>query len=120
MQTDTLKSLMKEKRPSLVQFVIIDFSLKGDLNIHIKRQHGRFNCEICNLDFMKNTELAKHKESFHEMKNPFSCHICDGSYYHKGTLTRHIKIVYEGERKYKCSTCDRSYQEFKAIQTFHM
>ena len=71
MQTDTLKSLMKEKRPSLVQFVIIDFSLKGDLNVHIKRQHGRFNCEICNLDFMKNTELAKHKESFHEIKNPF-------------------------------------------------
>ena len=68
MQRDTLKSLMKEKRPSLVQFVIIDFSRKGDLNVDIKRQHGRFNCEICNLDFMKNTELAKHKESFHEMK----------------------------------------------------
>ncbi len=39
MQRDTLKSLMKEKRPSLVQFVIIDFSRKGDLNLHIKRQH---------------------------------------------------------------------------------
>ena len=61
MQTDTLKSLMKEKRPSLVQFVIIDFSLKGDLNVHIKRQHGRFNCEICNLDFMKNTIASEHK-----------------------------------------------------------
>ena len=33
------------------------FSQKGSLNLQIKRQH-----EICSMEFMKNTELAKHEK----------------------------------------------------------
>ena len=35
------------------------FSQKGSLNLQIKRQH-----EICSMEFMKNTELAKHEKRF--------------------------------------------------------
>ena len=99
---------------------------KDTLTRHIKLVYEgerKCKCTTCDRSIImscKNNELAKHKESFHEIKNPFLCHICDGSYYCKDTLTRHIKFVHEGERKYKCSTCDRSYQEFKAIQMFNM
>ncbi len=57
MQTDTLKSFMEEKKAFTCSICDYKFSQKGSLNLQIKRQH-----EICSMEFMKNTELAKHEK----------------------------------------------------------
>ena len=49
-----------------------------------------FQCSQCDMDFKRNSDLARHTRTAHSVEN-FPCMLCDKSYKRKDGLTRHVK-----------------------------
>ena len=89
-----------------------EFNLVSNLRRHQREQHigpkfnidfhegfhppKRFDCEKCELKFMRNTDLSRHIKSVHAEKI-HTCLECDMTLGRKDTLTRHVRAKHHKE-----------------------
>ena len=70
------------------EIYIINFKLKGDLNVHKKFEHTevkKFECQLCPSKFGEKGTLTKHINEVHENKKPFDWQLCPLKFGRKGT-----------------------------------
>lgn len=67
-------------------------SYKQNLTMHILThlpvEDRKYQCNICEKKFMRNSHLSIHKRT-HEGIRPFKCDICSLSFIQKGDMKRH-------------------------------
>lgn len=66
---------------------------------------GGYQCDLCNQNFTKVSQLVKHKQ-LHEKKRSFMCEICGRHFRSEAHFTEH-----QGAHKpsFQCNMCDRSF-----------
>ena len=67
------------------------FSRKENLNMHIKRDHGKkkFQCLLCKENFISHSNLKIHIKGVHEGKTLLKCFICEKEFLRKKVLNHH-------------------------------
>ena len=103
-----------EKNPLSVKCALCDacFSVKTNLNKHIKYVHEKkklFKCNICDINFAYRHGMNFHTKSVHEGEKPFKCDVCDYSSARKSHLKAHTQSVHEKKKPFKCNICDYSF-----------
>lgn len=69
------------------------FTTKGHLKDHEDMRHKddrRFQCDICQEKFHRNSILKIHLRK-HSKEKPYKCTLCDKSFSESGNLRTHIK-----------------------------
>lgn len=101
-------------------------------NCHNQSEIKRFQCEFCDLQFIKEISLTKHCSQVHQVErhsNKFleteknvseekpevfleKCTIdgCSKSFSHKVSLNLHIQCVHSDERNFQCHICPSSFK----------
>jgi len=81
------------------------FTVKGDLNIHMRTHRGErpYGCEECSMAFMYRHVLKNHMTT-HTAERPFKCTECDSTYKTSANLFIHRK-THTGEKPHKCTEC---------------
>lgn len=81
----------------------------------------RFQCDICNRNFVHKSHLVRHS-MVHSGSKPYRCDQCEKSFNRKEHLQRHV-IVHTGIKPFKCSWCEKSFyhlhQQLKHTQEEH-
>ncbi|XP_068189775.1 uncharacterized protein [Antennarius striatus] len=85
------------------------FSLKGNLNRHIRDHTGErpFPCTGCDKSFKDSGSLTAHMRC-HTGEQPYSCLFCGKNFSGRGNMTRHMRI-HTGEKPFTCSVCSKSF-----------
>ncbi|KAM6974315.1 uncharacterized protein LKV04_015954 [Tautogolabrus adspersus] len=85
------------------------FSLKGNLNRHIRDHTGErpFPCTGCDKSFKDSGSLTAHMRC-HTGEQPYSCLFCGKNFSGRGNMTRHMRI-HTGEKPFTCSLCSKSF-----------
>ncbi|XP_039977900.1 zinc finger protein 184-like [Xiphias gladius] len=101
-------SSMKE-RPFPCSYCGKRFSLKGNLNRHIRDHTGErpFPCTGCDKSFKDSGSLTAHMRC-HTGEQPYSCLFCGKNFSGRGNMTRHMRI-HTGEKPFTCSVCNKSF-----------
>ena len=55
----------------------------------------KFNCDICNVNFVQKGTSKKHVATVHEGRKQFKCDICNYNFGQKSTLNKHVATVHE-------------------------
>ena len=101
------------------------FSLRTNLNRHVKRLHGNnghkevtkpLTCSACGMRCRDNYQLKTHKRS-HSKEKPFECSLCSYKSSRKEDVERHMKRC-KGP-KYNCGNCGQTFRSKIAV-TDHM
>ena len=105
------------------------FSLKTNLNRHVKRLHGTLGsngetaevsksmtCSDCGIKCRDNYQLKTHQRS-HSKEKPFECSLCSYKSSRKEDVGRHMKKCRGA--KYSCSNCGQNFTSKTAV-TAHM
>lgn len=83
-----------------------DFGQKGDLNYHIRTQHGtedkRVQCHICLKYYVDKKHLNSHIHDYHR-DIQVECTDCPKTFCSKGALTRHMKQTHENSQMWRMS-----------------
>uniref|UniRef100_A0A3Q1FGQ5 C2H2-type domain-containing protein n=1 Tax=Acanthochromis polyacanthus TaxID=80966 RepID=A0A3Q1FGQ5_9TELE len=103
-----LQSAVKE-RPFPCSYCGKRFSLKGNLNRHIRDHTGErpFPCTDCDKSFKDSGSLTAHMRC-HTGEQPYSCLFCGKNFSGRGNMTRHMRI-HTGEKPFTCSVCSKSF-----------
>ena len=64
---------------------------------------SRFKCTKCAKRFLRETSLARHMESTHDVR----CDVCAKVFAHRCTLSRHRRL--HGPKPFKCSVCEKTF-----------
>ena len=94
-----------------------DFMQKSGLDYHIKavhEGHKPHECAICNSKFTTEQYMKNHKSSVHEGKRPYKCSICDATFAQNSGMNTHIKNVHEGKR-HQCKICDTKFVQKRSM-----
>ncbi|XP_040928920.1 zinc finger protein 391-like [Betta splendens] len=85
------------------------FSLKGNLNRHVRDHTGErpFPCTGCDKSFKDSGSLTAHMRC-HTGEQPYSCLFCGKNFSGRGNMTRHMRI-HTGEKPFTCSVCNKSF-----------
>ncbi|CAB1426595.1 unnamed protein product [Pleuronectes platessa] len=99
----------EKERPFPCSFCGKRFSLKGNLNRHIRDHTGErpFPCTGCDKSFKDSGSLTAHMRC-HTGEQPYSCLFCGKSFSGRGNMTRHMRI-HTGEKPFTCSVCNKSF-----------
>ncbi|KAM6899966.1 uncharacterized protein FYW49_018078 [Xenentodon cancila] len=102
------RSVAKE-RPFPCSYCGKRFSLKGNLNRHIRDHTGErpFPCTNCDKSFKDSGSLTAHMRC-HTGERPYSCLFCGKNFSGRGNMTRHMRI-HTGEKPFTCSLCNKSF-----------
>ncbi|KAM4538930.1 uncharacterized protein PAE49_019919 [Odontesthes bonariensis] len=106
-ESDTGSSV--KDRPFPCSYCGKRFSLKGNLNRHIRDHTGErpFPCTDCDKSFKDSGSLTAHMRC-HTGEQPYSCLFCGKNFSGRGNMTRHMRI-HTGEKPFTCSVCSRSF-----------
>ncbi|XP_047200144.1 zinc finger protein 391-like [Hippoglossus stenolepis] len=98
-----------KERPFPCSYCGKRFSLKGNLNRHIRDHTGErpFPCTGCDKSFKDSGSLTAHMRC-HTGEQPYSCLFCGKSFSGRGNMTRHMRI-HTGEKPFTCSVCNKSF-----------
>uniref|UniRef100_A0A8C2X2J3 C2H2-type domain-containing protein n=1 Tax=Cyclopterus lumpus TaxID=8103 RepID=A0A8C2X2J3_CYCLU len=93
-----------KERPFPCSYCGKSFSLKGNLNRHIRDHTGErpFPCTGCDKTFKDSGSLTAHMRC-HTGEQPYSCLFCGKNFSGRGNMTRHMRI-HTGEKPFTCST----------------
>lgn len=69
----------------------------------------RWNCLICQKDFIKERNVYKHINIVHRGEKKAMCALCGKQFSDKAYLTRHMKI-HTGRKDYKCEHCGKAFR----------
>jgi predicted RNA-binding Zn-ribbon protein involved in translation (DUF1610 family) len=67
-------------------------------------EYGKFNCDMCDKDYMELGNLKIHKKTKHDGFS-YDCDLCDYKANQKGSLASHKQARHEGVR-YFCDKCN--------------
>ena len=101
-EKETFASIVKRFFPTAPDFQLLD--VQPPKNIH---ECVRYNCDKCDENFSRKSELTEHINRVHE-KIRYNCNQCEKSFSHKGTLKTHIESVHE-DVQYNCDKCEKSF-----------
>ncbi|XP_040909624.1 uncharacterized protein LOC121192125 [Toxotes jaculatrix] len=106
-ETDVGSSV--KERPFPCSYCGKRFSLKGNLNRHIRDHTGErpFPCTGCEKSFKDSGSLTAHMRC-HTGEQPYSCLFCGKNFSGRGNMTRHMRI-HTGEKPFTCSVCNKSF-----------
>nr|XP_012778259.3 uncharacterized protein LOC101463868 [Maylandia zebra] len=98
-----------KERPFPCSYCGKRFSLKGNLNRHIRDHTGErpFPCTDCDKSFKDSGSLTAHMRC-HTGEQPYSCLFCGKNFSGRGNMTRHMRI-HTGEKPFTCSVCNKSF-----------
>ncbi|XP_044028038.1 zinc finger protein 391-like [Siniperca chuatsi] len=98
-----------KERPFPCSYCGKRFSLKGNLNRHIRDHTGErpFPCTGCDKSFKDSGSLTAHMRC-HTGEQPYSCLFCGKNFSGRGNMTRHMRI-HTGEKPFTCSVCSKSF-----------
>lgn len=98
-----------KERPFPCSYCGKRFSLKGNLNRHIRDHTGErpFSCTGCDKSFKDSGSLTAHMRC-HTGEQPYSCLFCGKNFSGRGNMTRHMRI-HTGEKPFTCSMCKKSF-----------
>ncbi|XP_060948298.1 zinc finger protein 391-like [Limanda limanda] len=99
----------EKERPFPCSYCGKRFSLKGNLNRHIRDHTGErpFPCSGCDKSFKDSGSLTAHMRC-HTGEQPYSCLFCGKNFSGRGNMTRHMRI-HTGEKPFTCSVCNKSF-----------
>ena len=66
-------------------------------------------CQICEINFPSEIELASHHQSVHQKLRPFVCELCFSAHTTRQKLKEHITTIHEKKKPYECDQCDRKF-----------
>lgn len=86
-----------DKKPFKCPHCILRYSYKSHLKQHIENNHvinennAHYYCSICNITFVKKSQLSKHNYC-HTGQKAYECYypFCEKSYFNEGKLKLHI------------------------------
>ncbi|XP_041664754.1 zinc finger and SCAN domain-containing protein 2-like [Cheilinus undulatus] len=99
----------EKERPFPCSYCGKRFSLKGNLNRHIRDHTGErpFPCSSCEKSFKDSGSLTAHMRC-HTGEQPYSCLFCGKNFSGRGNMTRHMRI-HTGEKPFTCTLCSKSF-----------
>ncbi|XP_067111416.1 zinc finger protein 687b [Osmerus mordax] len=79
-----------------------------DVGSHV----GERNCQQCQKSFADREEYISHIKTEH---GKFPCHICEGSFSTSSSLRRHIRVIHEGNKRvFHCQYCTEGKRTFSS------
>ncbi|KAM8840122.1 uncharacterized protein AB9W97_001078 [Spinachia spinachia] len=98
-----------KERPFPCSYCGKTFSLKGNLNRHVRDHTGErpFPCTGCDKTFKDSGSLTAHMRC-HTGEQPYSCLFCGKNFSGRGNMTRHMRI-HTGEKPFTCLVCSKSF-----------
>ena len=99
-----------------------NFTLKGEMNRHIKTVHMKvktIKCSFCPKTFAKKVVRDSH-ELLHTGARPFQCDQCVKAFKCKGDLTNHVKYHHNPELENKtfyCDECGKYYDNIGSLNS---
>jgi len=115
-----------------------------ELNLHIKSSHGNQGlysclnctfksdkisslenhkqmcvgkCQVCNVTFQNNHEMAFHDYINHSQGAPFNCVLCHETFVVKRSYLWHLHLLHKLMNPSKCEICNCSFQTNGMLQS---
>eukprot|EP00088_Acartia_fossae_P005931 TRINITY_DN12687_c0_g1_i6.p1 TRINITY_DN12687_c0_g1~~TRINITY_DN12687_c0_g1_i6.p1 ORF type:complete len:580 (-),score=68.93 TRINITY_DN12687_c0_g1_i6:113-1852(-) len=77
------------------------------------KEKKQFKCDLCNVLFRSEENLAKHKDTF--VHDKFSCDECGKRFYHKTFYERHL-MSHSTEKPFSCELCGLTFKSEKCVK----
>ena len=99
---------MKNQKTLCVIPAINLFSLKQDMNTHMKIKHHHkkdHKCESCDRAFSTSGDLQRHISVVHHKKRDIKCEVCQKALTSNTNMMRHYSVLHEGKKVHDCKLC---------------
>lgn len=75
-----------------------------------------FNCDFCELKFVKRADRNQHRLVMHDRKRQYICQVCGKSFVQKNCLYNHLQI-HAGILPHKCEYCHKTFVRIQNLKS---